>query len=87
MTKQKSIWTVKQATAQAFEVMPDEFQVINLVAHARAIMGRAACMDGTILRRLRDLREEKPERYNYTVTDPDTGKYKKKAHLKTIKSI
>lgn len=77
MTKQKSIWTVKQATAQAFEKMPDEFLSINLVAHARAIMARPACMDGTILRRLRDLRDEKPAAYNYEVIDHDQSKYRK----------
>jgi hypothetical protein len=34
-------------------------------------------MDGTILRRLRELREKEPEKYSYSVVDKEHGVYKK----------
>lgn len=78
MSKQKSLYTVKQATALAFDSQPERFHAINLVQMARALMARPMCFDGTILRRLRELRDENPTRYGYRVTDPDAGKYEKK---------
>ena len=78
MSKQKSLYTVKQATALAFDSQPDRFNAINLVQMARALMARPSCFDGTILRRLRELRDENPIKYNYQVTDPDAGKYEKR---------
>lgn len=76
-TRQKGIFTVKQATAQAFKTMPQIFDGISLVTMARALMGRPGCFDGTILRRLRELRDEKPAEFNYKVIDTDLSKYKK----------
>lgn len=78
MRKQKSLYTVKQATALAFETQPPIFHAINLVQMARAFMARPSCFDGTILRRLRELRDENPIKYGYQVTDPDAGKYEKR---------
>lgn len=78
MAKQKSIYTVKQATAMAFDYQPEVFHGLTLVTLARAIMARPACLDGTILRRLRELRDENPQKYGYEVIDPDISRYKKR---------
>jgi len=77
--KRKSLYTVKQATAIAFESMDETFLSILLVSLTRALLARPACMDGTILRRLRELRNEKPEKYGYEVVDQESSKYRKKA--------
>jgi len=81
MGQKKSIYTVKQATAIAFKEMPERFQSINLVMMARSIMGRPSCSDGNILRRLRELRAEAPQAYNYRCIDTERSIYHK--HLKT----
>lgn len=78
MAKQKSIYTVKQATAMAFDYQPEIFNGLTLVVLARAIMARPACLDGTILRRLRELRDENPEKYGYEVIDTELSRYKKR---------
>lgn len=77
--KRKSLYTVKEATAMAFDNQPEIFQSMNMVLMARALMARPGCMDGTILRRLRELREENPQKYGYEVIDQELSKYKKRA--------
>jgi len=47
------------------------------VRSVRRITGREYLMDGTILRRLRELRED--GRVKYTIFDYTTAKYKKNA--------
>lgn len=76
--QQKSIYSVREATRMAFSNMPEVFSVLSLVNQAKMIMGRPYCMDGTILRRLRELRDEEPGVFNYQVIDSETGKYQKK---------
>lgn len=75
--EQKSLYSVKQAAAMAFERMPTDFDAITFCNTSKRIMARPQCMDGTILRRLRELRAEAPEKYNYKVVDPDLAKYQK----------
>lgn len=77
MFKQKSLYTVRDAVAMAFENMPREFMSIHLSQMAKSIMARPMCMDGTIMRRLRELREDKPDRFNYRVKDIEKGLYEK----------
>ena len=77
MTKKKSIITVKGATIIAFHLMDTKFHSIRLCQAVRQLTGRAFLMDGTILRRLRELREEDPERFNYQVIDNEQSIYKK----------
>lgn len=61
----------------AFKNMPETFISIHLTTLARSLMARPMCMDGTILRRLRELREEQPGDFNYRVINNDQGLYKK----------
>ena len=77
MFKRKSIFTVKQATMQAFQAMPETFSLLNLVNLARSYMGRPMCSDESITRRLRELRHDYPKIYGYTVIDYENSKYKK----------
>ena len=62
---------------QAYKAMPETFNLLSLVNMARSFMARPFCTDGTITRRLRELREDFPEIYGYKVIDPDTAKYQK----------
>lgn len=76
--KKKSLYSVKQATEIAFKEMPLTFHCYHLIALARGLMCRPACMDGTITRRLRELREENPQLFGYEVINPDLSIYKKR---------
>lgn len=76
--KRKSLYSVKEATDIAFRQMPETFHSYALVALARGIMARPSCMDSTIMRRLRDLRIEKPHQFGYEVVDKDRSIYKKR---------
>ena len=67
--------TVYEATRLAFNQQRDIFSVLDLVRSVRRITGREYLMDGTILRRLRELRED--GRVRYTIFDYTTAKYKK----------
>jgi len=67
--------TVYEATRLAFNQQRDIFHVLDLVRSVRRITGREYLMDGTILRRLRELRED--GKAAYTIFDNVTGKYKK----------
>jgi len=69
--------TVYEATRLAFNQQRDIFSVLDLVRSVRRITGREYLMDGTILRRLRELRED--GRVKYTIFDYTTAKYKKNA--------
>jgi hypothetical protein len=69
--------TVYEATRLAFNQQRDIFSVLDLVRSVRRITGREYLMDGTILRRLRELRED--GKVTYTIFDNATGKYKKNA--------
>ncbi len=67
--------TVYEATRLAFNQQRDIFSVLDLVRSVRRITGRDYLMDGTILRRLRELRED--GRAKYSIFDYTTAKYKK----------
>lgn len=67
--------TVYEATRLAFNQQRNIFHVLDLVRSVRRITGREHLMDGTILRRLRELRED--GKIAYTIFDNVTGKYKK----------
>jgi len=52
--------TIREATKAAFQMMPEKFNVWNLLIEVKKIVGRPFLTDGTILRRLRELREDNP---------------------------
>lgn len=58
--------TVKEATYQAFNDMPEEFHILQLCRKVKGITHRPNLMDGTITRKLRELREEEKIRYRIT---------------------
>jgi len=68
----------------AFDNMPNDFSLMNIVQMARSFMGRPMCTDGTITRRLRELRDELPEKYGYVVIDTENSKYQKRQLTKKI---
>lgn len=66
--------SVKKATRKAFEMMPDQFSSLTLCLTARKVLNNMT-MDGTILRRLRELRKEGT--CVYKVIDPINSIYEK----------
>ena len=66
--------SVYAATRLAFNQQRDHFHVLDLVRAVRRITNREYLMDGTVLRRLRELRDD--GRVNYEVVD-SKGKYRK----------
>jgi hypothetical protein len=51
------VMPIRAAVLQAFNQMPNRFSAFTLCLHTRGILG-AMTMDGSILRRLRELRED-----------------------------
>ena len=66
--------TVRVATKQAFNQMPRRFSILTLCLTARSILNNMT-MDGTITRRLRELRED--GLCQYKVVNPGDGIYEK----------
>jgi len=52
--------TIREATKRAYKTMPEDFYVWNLLVETKMLAGRPFLTDGTILRRLRELREDNP---------------------------
>ena len=77
MGKKKSIYSVREATEMAFEKMDEKFYSISLCQSVREITARPFLMDGSILRRLREAREEFPEKFGYKCVDNESGIYQK----------
>jgi len=76
--KRKSLYTVKEATAMAFERMNETFEGPAFITMVRALLARPHAYDATILRRLRELRDENPKKYGYEVIDFENSRYKKR---------
>jgi hypothetical protein len=74
----KSMITVKEATKIGFSMMDKKFHSIRLCQVVRNLTGRAFLMDGTIMRRLRAIRAEEPDKYNYEINNYLEGIYEKK---------
>ncbi|WP_159523753.1 hypothetical protein [Sunxiuqinia indica] len=84
--KRKSLYTVREATAIAFKSMPETFMCINMVEMVRSLTARPSCTDGTITRRLRDLRADNPEAYGYECINQDKSIYRKRK-LKKLQQV
>ena len=67
--------TVKTMVLESFEELPDEFSLLYLIVKVRQKVGRAYLTDGTITRRLRELRSE--GKINFKVIDNHKSIYKK----------
>ena len=79
MGKRKSVYSVREAVEMAFKKMDSKFHSIRLCQAVREITARPFLMDGSILRRLREAREDNPELFGYIVEDNEAGLYRKKA--------
>ena len=51
-------WTVKKGVQVVFENYRERFSLLELISSVRTILGRPSLTDGTITRRLRELRDE-----------------------------
>lgn len=71
--------TVKEATLQAFNEMPEEFHILQLCRKVKNITHRPNLMDGTITRKLRELRED--GQITYEVSDRSKSFYLKNFQL------
>jgi len=67
--------TVREATKEAYGEMATEFSILKIISRTRELTERPYLTDGTITRRLRELRED--HLINYDVIDNRKSKYKK----------
>lgn len=74
LTMQLKVMGCKKAVIAAWDKMPQRFSALTLCLETRRIMSKMT-MDGTILRRLRELRES--GRCVYKVVDPVNSIYEK----------
>lgn len=74
--KQKSNPSVRGAVEQVFDELPEHFYAMFLCERVKQRTRRPFLMDGTILRRLREARADKPQ-YNYRCVDPELALYQK----------
>ncbi len=72
----KSKKSVRESCMEAFDQMPEIFSPLRFCAAVRVITGRSNLMDGTTLRRLREIRADHIE-FNYRYTDPKKCLYQK----------
>jgi hypothetical protein len=73
--------TTRQACRMAWNIMPDRFTPLRFCNRVRAIVAPDFPMDGTILRRLRELREDHPE-FNYRYAGGELAYYEKRREKK-----
>lgn len=74
--KKKSAISVRKAVELAFAELPDNFHAPFFCAAVKAKTGRSYLMDGTILRRLREARNDNSE-FNYRCKDATISLYEK----------
>lgn len=67
--------SVYDATLQVYDTMPAIFHGIIFMEKVRFLLGRPMCMDGTIFRRLRELKKD--GKLNYRVKDSELSIYEK----------
>ncbi len=70
--------SVYWATYLAYQRMPNQFIVYKLVEAVRRFMQRPYLMDGTILRRLRELKDAGSVNYEVTIDERTNRIYRKK---------
>lgn len=76
MFTKKGTITVKEACKIAFDNSPNVFHGIIFIMEVRRLINRPACMDGSIFRRLRELRDD-DKVINYRCKDNDLSIYQK----------
>ena len=74
----KGAMTVSEATKKAFNRMPEEFSILDLIRSVRNYTERPSLTDGTITRQLRLLREDKE--IDYEIADQQKAIYRKKSN-------
>jgi hypothetical protein len=74
--QQKGLMTVYQAAGKSFDLMPEIFSSLEFCRMVRIMTGRPKLMDGSILRRLREVRADRVEK-NYRCIDSEISLYKK----------
>jgi len=67
--------TIREAVKEAFDKMPVEFSIIKFIDLVRIIRKSPYLTDGSITRRLRELRSD--ESINYKVVNTQKAKYQK----------
>ena len=72
---QKGTMSVSQATLKAFEESENVIYAPLFCSKVKQILNRPMCMDGTILRKLRELRNK--GMLNYTCSNKEASIYRK----------
>lgn len=75
MYARKSELTVAEAVKIAYDNSPNIFHSVIFIMDVRRLLNRPSCMDGTILRRLRELRADGT--INYRILNAKLSIYEK----------
>jgi hypothetical protein len=75
MYARKSELTVVEAVKIAYDNSPNIFHSVIFIMDVRRLLNRPSCMDGTILRRLRELRADGT--INYRILNAKLSIYEK----------
>jgi hypothetical protein len=75
MYARKSELTVAEAVKIAYDNSPNIFHSVIFIMDVRRLLNRPSCMDGTILRRLRELRADGT--INYRILNANLSIYEK----------
>lgn len=73
--RKKSELSVREATKRVYDESPTIFHSVVFLLKVRQLLGRPACMDSSILRRLRELRED--GELNYRIKNCELSIYEK----------
>ncbi len=69
--------TVREAVRRSFNELPKVFHLLDLIKETRVKTERPMLTDGTITRRLRELRADQESIVNYEVIDNHKAIYRK----------
>jgi hypothetical protein len=71
--------TVKKACMKAYDDLPEVFGAMEFCRKVRFLTGRPHLMDSTIMRKMREMREQSLE-YSYLCIDNHKAIYQKKKY-------
>jgi len=77
MEEEKKRPTIKKSVGIVFGKMPKIFGASSLISQVKVVSGRENVFDGTVLRKLRELRTDVDSGVNYEVIDNHKAIYKK----------
>jgi len=69
--------TVKEAVALEYSLRPNVFFMVDMIQDVKFRLSRPDIYDGSILRKLRELRQENPAQFGFKVENQRKSIYRK----------